>query len=469
MLFKKPQFILVIILFIAFLIRIFNLNFNSPFIDEATYIILGKKILDGKILEVAGSTSWMGGFPFFFPFISAIFFSLADILGSRFLNVILGTIAIFLIYLFSKQLKLFNKDIENEWLGLAAAAFVTTSAIPIYLSRLAIYDGLSIVLFLLSIALLQKASRGDRLENRGFFARNRKNYYLASAFVLFLSFLAKYFSLIFFPFFALLNFSLGKKGESFVKFFLFPLILFTLGYYYLNFESLNEFAKTQNEASSRFSVMEIFLRYTLGAYLLAITGAILIYSKKKPFVLGLLALSFLPFVVHFAVANALSVHQHTYFSIIFLAPLVAVLAVELIKRFKFGIFLVVSIFGINLYLNFDKVSDLESFWPNSRAGVGILKIEIGKNDKILAESGDVVTLVLHNKVSSENIYGPFVFSYKELEGQEAYYSAVADGFFNYVELDGTSFDQETRMQLEKRLIEKYSLIFDDGRIKIFKI
>src|SRR3989344_7587039 len=95
------QWPLAIILVLAFLIRIINLNYNSPFLDEAIYINLGKEFWKGHWSELFSDISWVGGFPFFYPPISAIFHAAVGIVASRFFYVVLGTAAVFLNYKFT--------------------------------------------------------------------------------------------------------------------------------------------------------------------------------------------------------------------------------------------------------------------------------------------------------------------------------------------------------------------------------
>lgn len=187
---KFPYIFLSFIIVFAFVIRIYNLNFNSPFLDEALYIIRGLNTLNGNIGETLEDTSWVGGNPFFYPLLSGIFYSLGGIVGTRFLNVVLGTICVFLIYAFTKQLLLFKDKRTNEIAGLAAAGIMATTTVAITSSRLAIYDALSFTLFLFALVTLHKAIYSGE-----------GKFYVQASITLFLSFLAKYIVAIFFRFF----------------------------------------------------------------------------------------------------------------------------------------------------------------------------------------------------------------------------------------------------------------------------
>ena len=79
---RLPSIFLIIILLIAFVLRVNNLNYNSPFLDEAMHIKLGKKVLADSWAEEA-PFSWVGGLPLFYPRLSAYAYKVGGILGSR--------------------------------------------------------------------------------------------------------------------------------------------------------------------------------------------------------------------------------------------------------------------------------------------------------------------------------------------------------------------------------------------------
>jgi len=459
------------ILLLAFLVRVINLNYNSPFLDEAIYVVLGKKILSGNFAEVASSITWVGGFPFFYPTISAIFFSIGGILATRFFNVILGTIVVFLTYQLAKQLFPSKEDWTRTTVGLIAAALMATSAIPISSSRLANYDMLAVTIFLVGLIFLVKA-----------IFEGEKNWYLISVLVLFVSFLAKYVVAIFFPFFLILTIWLAAKTKNqemttgILKYFWLPLIFLTLIYGGLNFSSLKGYFVNQafQESSSAWGILQIFWRYTFIYYILSSGAFILLFLKKQVFILAqtllLLAISLVPLVAHLLKGNILSAHQHTIFSQIFILPLAGVFFLLIIKKNrKIGILLATTLVIFNLFLSIPKVKALESFWPNTNQAVEIIKNNVSANDKILAEADGVVTIALYDKLPTENITGPFYFSYQNQTGLPAYLQAVGNGYFNLFQLDGTIFRQNEIAEIESLANQKYSLIYLEDKIKIYKL
>lgn len=444
------NWLLIFIIVLAAVVRLIHINFNSPFLDEAIYIVLGRKILEGNFHEILGSASWVGGFPFFYPLLSAIAYSLGGILASRILNVVLGTVAIFLIYHFAKELKLLANEEGNKMVGLVSSAFLATSAIPIAFSRLAIYDIASFTLFLGGLVVWQQAqSKGSA----------RK--YLLAAFVFFASFLTKYIVVIFLPF-------LMVRRLNSLKYFAFPLAFLVTTYIALNFVNLKEFILHQtSKGIAPTSILENFWQYTDLYYLISMGGIILLLAKKKKQIIILFLASIWPLVVHLATREGLAVHQHSFLSLIFILPVAGVFLAKIVQKFKgFGVAVVLGVIGLNLFLSMPKVQALESFWPNTDMALDHLKNKVRFGDKILAESGDVVTLAFYDL--RVEMIGPFVFSYKEKEDKKAYIEAVEDGYFNFIELDGTSFDLEVRKAIEGVIDRNYSLIYSENKIRIWQ-
>lgn len=454
------NWILPYIILLALAIRLIYLNFNSVFLDEAIYIVLGKKILDGQLAEVAESISWVGGLPFFYPLLSAIFYNLGGILGSRALNVLLGTAAVYLIFQFTKRLKLLKNDNENRLAGLVAAGLLATSAIPIAFSRLAIYDILSFAIFLLGLVVLQKA------------AVIGKNWLFgASALVFFLAFLAKYFVLIYLPFLAIWTFYYFLKKKVFgglFFYFLLPLGFLLLFYGGSNFASLKEFFLGQtSKGIAAMEILENFFNYTAFAYLLSLGGLIMLARRGKEIIFLLLA-SIWPLLVHMTFGEGLSVHQHSFLTLVFILPIAGAFLAKIIEKFRWiAVTLVGTVIAVNLWISVPKVQALESFWPNTTRATELMAARGSFGQRILSESGDVITLAVYDKGSE--VFGPFVFSYKNKEGVEAYQEAILDGYFNFIELDETSFESNVEAILEKATIGVYLLIYEEGPVKVWEL
>lgn len=458
---------LIIIVVVAFILRMYNINYNTAFLDEAQYITEGLKILSGNIESGIGAVSWIGGSPFMFPMLSALFYAVGGLIGSRLFMVILGTVCVYLMYLFTKELLFFKTEKSNERAGLIAAAFMAVTTIAIITSRLAIYDGLAFTLFLLGIVIFHRAIySGER------------RYYLIASVVFFLSFLAKYIVLIFFPFLLLVPLLLAIRMKSMRSlkgvsvYFCLPFILLTGLYIGINFTALSEFFVNQGVVSrTSFSeVFRLFWEYTVVTYILCFLGLAFLWKHDKPLILLLLFFSALPLIVHGITGNDSSVQQHTFLSLIFALPVLGAIGAALIQKRKLvGKVLLVIALGIQVLVTMPQVQSAENFWPNLTEASTILNAKLQPNDRVLAESGDSLYLEISDKIAHEQIEGPFVFSYDEKEGREAYVAAINNGYFRFVQLDDTYFSEEDIASIEQALVKNYKKMFDDGSTRVFEL
>lgn len=459
------SFTLVFILGTAFVIRLHNLNYNSLFLDEALYVMRGKRILDGYIGEGVGDISWVGGFPFFYPLISALLYEIGGLFASRALNVFLGTLAVFLTYLFTKELKFFSNERKNALAGLVAATFMATSAVPIGTSRIAIYDMLSFSLFFSGLVLLQRALR----------IQEARVYFISAVFV-FLAFLAKYVVALYFPLLLIGAYYLthkrdGKNSEILDEF-IAPLIFMLFVYVSVNFARLRSFFFDYaiSTKSPSFAILFNFWTPSWFVFILASIGAILLLKRKKRLTLILMTAASLPLIVHLMGSNSSSVTQHSFLSLFFLFPIIgAMFSMMKAKQETVGTYVVLSALILNYLFGSQHLRDAEGFWPNSDNAVKVFQENVSATDMILVEGSDIYTVPLYGTVPLENIVGPFVFSYKDQEGLPAYLKAIDDGYFQFIQLEGTYFPAEYLEPIEASLRDRYVNIFDDGRIRIFKL
>ena len=466
---KLPTAPLILIIVISFLIRIYSLNYNSPFLDEAQYLVLGKKVLAGHWQE-ANPFSWVGGMPLFYPPLSAIFGNFG-ILGARMLNVLLGTLSVYLMYEFSKSLVLSSKERANEIIGLVSASFLGVLAIPIYLSRLAIYDMLSFTFLLLGFTFLQKALV---IKNPGL--RQRDNRFFLAATAFFLSFMAKYVTIIFFPLVLLWALYHSRKLEktvfsTFLSYFAAPLVIATTAYLALNFSELRHFLADQvgDSQNRSMEILSQFGTYTLIPTLFAAFGALaLLFKKQLSIVFVLLLASLLPLVVHLVSNSLPAVHQHTFLSIIFIIPAAAYFfGIFLEKRWLFGSLIVLFALGITFVYSQNQVRELESSWPNTNAVMTNLKSSTTNHEKLLSFEDDVTKLFLTN-LDEKNISGVFDFKYKEFSGEKAYQQALKDGYFNFI-LFNDDTDNETAKIVKSSVTKHYVSQYSSHPFVVYKL
>lgn len=454
----------------SFSIRVYNLNYNSPFLDEAQYIVLGQKVLAGHWQE-SNPFSWVGGMPLLYPPLAAIFGTFGYI-GARFMNVIFGTVSAYLLYVSAKNLQISHKGKTNEIIGLISSALLGFLAIPLYLSRLAIYDMPSFTFFLVGLVLLQKSlllkhPLGWQRENRLFFS---------SMFFL-LSFLTKYTTGIFLPFVLLWAFyssrRLGKRGvHNFVRYFGSIFVIGIVGYFVWHFDALLHFFREQVGAPKNQSIQILtqFVKYSLPALLFALLSAFLLFLEKKrslPLML-LLGASVIP-VVHLATNNIKAVDQQTFLSLIFLLPLAAYFFSHLLERMKIigGFIFSVILVGIFI-ISQNQLQQLQRSWSNTTSIMNYVRSNTSNHERLLSFEDDVTKLSLDN-LKEENITGIYDFTYQGIWGENAYNKAIKDGYFDLV-----LFNDERTVDISKTvkssLTNHYSEVYkEDHHFFVYKL
>lgn len=466
---KIPIGILGLILLLAFSIRVYNLNYNSPFLDEAQYIVLGQKVLAGHWQE-ANPFSWVGGMPLFYPTLSAVF-GVFGIIGARFLNVLLGTLSVYLIYEFTKSLLFSNNERENKIAGFVAAGFLGVLAIPLYLSKLAIYDMLSFTLFLAGLVFFVK---GFTIKKPDLWQRENRLALAAGAFAL--SFLAKYIVLILLPFIALFGLLYMRKvGKEefmiYLKYFIAPLVVIVGGYSIWQFNALLHFQTEQVSASENqaFTIIKNFFTYTLLVLIPALLGAILLFIQKQRILpITLMVFALITPIVHVTTNNINASVQHTFLTIIFLIPLAAYTFLLVIRKWRFvgSILLTGILFGILLY-SYPQLRILESEWPNTNAVMDYLKKNTTNHEKVLSSQDDVTVLGLSN-LKEENITGIYTFEYKGKTGADAYTLALNEDYFDFVLLNDHDH-QEVEKAAREALTSHYKQTYNKTPFVVYKL
>lgn len=452
----KIYFFLGLVILFSFLIRIMSLDYNSSFLDEAIYIILGKEIFE---TGETSAFSWMGGMPFMYPVLTAAFFEFG-IVGSRFLNAMLGTASVILMFHMVDNLKIFQDPVKNKSLALISAIFLSINFVHWWLSRIAIYDMLSFTFFITGGYFFVKG-----------ISKNNQNNLLTSGFFIFLSFLAKYTTMIFLPFILFIAFGLLFKKPNLklgIIHFIFIVTLSIGGYFLINYSDLLTFTKDQALSAGQDPKWEIAFRFLsiLGIFYILSIPAFFVAKKARWIILPLFLLSFVPIIANVYAQNSLTIEQNAVYSFLFLIPIVSVIFVFLIQKNSlvgvFALFLFTSLYFI---YSLEKRWEMEHFWPNTNEAVAVLNENVKGNEIVLAESGDVIVLGLYGKISSENIISPFSFTYQGREGEEAFQNALKDSYFDLIQTDPTTSEIHNLIQNN---LDNYETVYKEGEVAVYR-
>jgi len=311
------KYVLWLILFYGLLITVWNLNYNSVFIDEAYHITMGHQLLRG---EPCSGCPYATGSVSIHPVIAAYGDSIAGIYGARVVNIIFGLGLTVIIYLTARLL-------FGERLGLITAVLFLCSGQTLYLMKLATYD--MIAAFFLGFAFLmivasEKVGSG-KYQNLAL---------VMGTTALFLACVTKYLVPVFIPF--LLLYIFIKHGASkTVLYTIIPLAIFTL--LYISFapypppgELVNVVDQVRTDTHIPFRTLADWtFRWVAMAYLLAVFG--LFHEEKGKTALQLIIFSTPIIIVHLVTQSEQSVNKNMIFSLVFLAP-AAALGVDYIGK-----------------------------------------------------------------------------------------------------------------------------------------
>jgi hypothetical protein len=402
----KKRFELIVLVLFALSIFALTINFNGIFSDEEYVITIGKFMLDGNSnalgnpLQIAFS---------FYPIFSclALASSMGGIIAARFLNSIIITAVIVVIYFTAKRL---SGDRRTPIIAFAISLFFA----PIFfVARFATADALSLFFLALSVFFM-------------FSEKSRKNLGLAAV-LLFASFLAKYTSAIAAP--ALIIFTLLRDRKKSV-YFIVPYVLFSVIYFVIFYGDLINLLHGQLDAQSGFSIANVlFMTGTLLPY-----GIMCYFNGKKSGVL-IMWLGVASFIIfQSTVLNNINTFKHTAFAFVLIAPFAASGLFNLLNRKKFtwnralAVFLVVFCAVIFLASNYY----IERIYPNEERASQVMDSIVEPGDMVLVEGGSYRYYT--KKINFTNVITDFWFDYNGdgLSTQQDYVLAIGDGKFKAV-------------------------------------
>jgi len=469
-------FLLALVLIISFLLRVVNLNYNSPFNDEAVYIVIGKMGVFERDWFSYGAKQWMAGFPYFYPTLTALSYVTGGIVGSRFLSVMFGIMSIEAVYVISS---LMAKDDGRKYVsGLVAAAVLGGASVSLYVSRLATYDIPSFSFFFLGLAALVWALKTQNANGKWFF--------ISSSF-LFFSFLAKIITGIYIPILVVYSFWKVRKNkvayEFWKKYFFLPLALFLAIYMIFNLSSLRMYVLSQGkrERSGPLEVIREFWNDTTYVWIWWIIGSLGMFMAKGHKKWLLLTFMSLCIPVFHIITKTVwwTLAKHTFISVAFLAIIAGIGISNIIwyfegkesRKLTSGIL----VLGIILFWVFSYI-DLQGYnhlWSNANKMLAVLPNFVNRGDKVLVEVGAPAILALYDKNYPHNITTFDWFEYRSLSGAPAYIEAIKDGYFDVVEIEG---DAELKDEMHEKVSdavwenieENYNLVYSEGNYYVYK-
>ncbi len=450
-----------------------NLNYNSPFNDEAIYVVVGKLGLYKNDWGSYNAQSWMGGSQYLYPALTALAYNFGGIVGSRAVNVICGLVAASAVGWVVYQLAEKAQKKTATWLAMSVLGL---SSVSLYVSRLATYDMPSYALFFLGLGL-------------GLWALEKKTSaktYMAAAMCLMGAFLFKYTIVIYLPAVVAWGYWQARKDAETRKFwliyFLSPLVALGAIYASLNLNATLSYLQTQasRETASLWAVGKEFWKNSGLVWPMAGLGVIGMLNRKYVRKLGMLLMfSGLILALHLATHRLATLDKHTYLAVAFAAMIAGIGTSELISWNKKLIMRGLSVimlaavvmgYGVASYGWAQRYNHL---WDNASLLMETLAYYERPGDKVLTEAGPQLILASDGINQPSNMTTFDWFSYEGEQGNQAYEKAVKNGYFDLIQLNS---DYKLKNQVytqvhdvvEKNLSEQYDLVFRQDQFYLYK-
>jgi len=460
------------------ILRLINLNYNSPFRDEAIYIVLGKLgIIEGDWWSY-GSQNWLGGSLYVYPVMSGLAYQLFGLLGSRLLSVIFSLFTIIFVIKIANLL-LIKKAKNIKFLTSLLILFLLGgSTISLYISRLATYDSCAYFFFFSALFYLLK-----NLQVK--VNLNGKLFFLSSA-LFFLSAMAKFTVLLYLPFVFLYAYSKAKLSRTrfnfWRKYFAYPLIFALAIFGLLNLKSLYVFYQLQasRKDGDFWGLIRYFWQLTrLNWYFFLPATLGLMIKKQWRLWLALSFSSILIFVTHLINLRLATLDKHSFLTITFLTILSAIGITYLYSLLKKSWQKILSLTVLVLTLvSYLKVSYQQSLkynylWPNTDRLNSFLSVVVKKDERILTEEGPAVILSAYSPDCAYNITTFDWINYKNNLSLNSYADSVKDSYYDYIELNNNYLPEQhpyhlIRGQITPEISKNYKEVFADINFTVYR-
>lgn len=475
---------LLILIGLVFWWRISNLEYNTLFIDEATYARVGQAILVGQ--DPSNALGFMFG-SFFYPTLSAMASDVGGVVAMRAVSAILTLIAA--LYVFLTARRLFGQTAAFWALFLFAL-----SGPGISLGQQAVYDVLAVTFLAASMYYIIVAAQRRRGEEK---------YYVVAGICFGLAILAKYISITYLP--ALVAFALAVRLRHRGRPALFSrpawilafcaILIILSPYLFYNLPQIQQ-TFTGQFSTQTAPRMEIILTmlFDIGLVMgMAIIGLWICISEIAQMVklrgfgavvfwILAIALGFSLFalpIYHVASSNVRALWKHEVFALVFLAPIASVVAARLLNTFWKGsgrysfekrvLSAVLLIVGCLWFVRaaFVMNSNFQNSWPSfARTTQHIERVlRLQPDDFVLASGASIYEYYLFPDQPDPNRWqDSWGFEYNGVWGEPAILDAVRRCTLDAVILDDYYTPELSTMLLPELEAAGYRIEFEDVQV-----
>lgn len=406
---------------------------NTAFQDEALYLYAGREIVShffgGPPPEPYAT--YFSGSPYIYPVVAGALDMFSGLEAARLLSLFFMLLATTTIYLVTNLL--YNRDS-----GVLASALFGAQASVLFIGHFATYDAMCVAMLALGCLVALRAGA----------APTPWPSLLVGA-ILLVTFATKHASLLFAPsLLAVLGWQTlqhrGWRQGLFRATLAVTVLLVGMKLIFIvspdtavGFQQIT-LQRPFVTDSSRLFLARSSMGLSGGLVALGIAGFLL--GGRRRFMLStvLLGSALLVPVYHIYKADVQSMYKHIAFGLVFAAPLAGYGFAHLgrgLRMVRTLIFLMILGSGViqsrHIY---------ENDWPNYSALIPELGRQVRPGTRVFAEQSWVARYYLQDDAADVEWIGPYGFDYKDSSGRrllgvEAYRAAVADGYFDVVELD----------------------------------
>jgi len=426
-LFASYGWALLIILAFAWYLRARDLNNSSAFMDESIYIVYGRMFLTGHFEAPLDHPLHFSFGWYLWPVLAATADRIGGLAGVRELAAALSVITVLAVFGFARRL-------FSPAAGLASAAIFAFLGPAVLASRIATRDAGAITFFALGLWAYVRSWQEE--ENRA---------WIVSSLCFFAAFLCKYLVAIYFPFLVLLAL---RKGKPAGLRFAFPLSFFCAGYglwHFRDLAALLSYARAYGSLKAPAAeAWKIYFTERLDFWILLLLSLAawksLRGTSRRSISLLWLGAAVLPLFQLYSRADY-DYWKHVNYSFLFLVP-VAMQGLLSVLRKRSGSFFplagTAAVAGLALTLGWQGdawKTDRAVFWPNVAPIVAYFDGRLSPESTVLTDD-TVLRYYLHPALRQWKITDQYYFHHQNLTGEAAYASAVRDGYFAYIALDG---------------------------------
>jgi hypothetical protein len=449
---RLDQLLVLLLLPLIFAVRVVDVNYNTLFVDEAIYAIVGRDLLAG--VADYSNLGWMYG-SFLYPMMAGMVDSLGGVAGMRLLSATFSTLAAGFIYLATTRL--FGGEA-----GVWATLIFGLTAISINTGQFAVYDAPVVPALAAALYCIVRAAEAP--------PRTERLLLLTAGFCLILAILAKYFAAIYLPVLCWVGIACalhqGRSMRPFLVWFLLPMAVVVGAYALIADDELRALLAGGFGVApeTRWLIFREFWAEIGVTTLIALGGLATLAWRGLPasahaprwrrrlwatLVPALAVVVLAAPIYHLTSANSQSAWKHSVYSLIFLAPLAGYACASLVGALRelpgrpgltsrlIGALTSAVLIAWGVDYALDRNYGFQRSWPNVAGVVAHLQeAGLAPGDAVLAEGAQIYDYYFafgpENSAMWTNTWYVRYADRADLEAMEA---AIADRAYRYVVLD----------------------------------